>query len=135
MAPNTAAAELLRSNRTLRLANDDEKDPRPEFLTDAEDRRLVSFLESSVPRPGRDSGLRWQDVRNRTAVALQRGAGLTPLEIRTLRVQDVFLDPDARNGAWKVRAPATGSVLAHDAPVGEVGAAAAGSLAPDARGA
>jgi hypothetical protein len=117
LAPNNAAAELLRSNRTLRFANDDRDDPLPECLTDSEDRALVSFLESSVPRSGRDSGLRWQDVRNRTAVALPRGAGLTPLEIRTVRVLDVFVDSDARKGAWKVRAPATGSVSEHDAPV------------------
>ena len=123
LAANGAATELLKRSRRLRMANDNAADPLPEALTDAEDRALTSFLQASVPRSGKNSGLRWQDIRNRAFVALQRGAGMTPLEIRTVRIRDVFVDPDPGKGAWKVRAPATGSVSEHDAPVAKWGRA------------
>lgn len=120
-APNRAAAQLLDADFALKHANAESKDPLPEVLTDAQDRTLVAFLAASVPRDaaagGVDLASRWQDLRNRTGVALQRGAGLTPLEVRLLTVSSVFVDADASKGAWKVRAPETGSVQAHDAPV------------------
>lgn len=115
-APNRAAAELLESDPELKHANSELMEPIPEYLSDWEDRTLVSFLEASVPRdPNLD--VLWQDIRNRTGVALQRGAGLTPLEVRLLKVSSVFVDLDTTKGPWKVRASATGSVQAHDAPV------------------
>jgi integrase len=111
----------LDSNSDLRYANSGSKDPLPEILTDDQDRTLVAFLQSSVPQGESSVSLSrdglWQVFRNRTGVALQRGAGLTPLEIRMLTVSSVFVDSDPAKGPWKVRAPATGSVQAHDAPV------------------
>lgn len=119
--PNRAAAELLESNAELKHANAEAMEPLPDYLSDSQDRTLVAFLEASVPQDWKPNKLnldtRWQDIRNRTCVALQRGAGLTPLEIRMLRVSSVFFDLDTTKGPWKVRAPATGSVQAHDAPV------------------
>lgn len=120
-APNRAAAELMESDLGLKHANAESKDSLPEVLMDAQDRALVAFLEASVPRDaaagGVDLASRWQDMRNRAGVAMQRGAGLTPLEIRMLKVSSVFMDLDTTKGPWKVRAPATGSVQEHDAPV------------------
>lgn len=113
---NRAAADLLESNPGLKHANSESKDPLPEILSDSEDRALVSFLVATVPRDSQP-GTRWQDIRNRTAVALQRGAGMTPLEIRMLKLSSVFLDRDPTKGPWTVRAPATGSIQVHDAPV------------------
>lgn len=115
-APNRAAAELLESDPELKQANSESMEPLPDYLSDSQDRTLVSFLEASVPKDSSPDAL-WQTIRNRTGVALQRGAGLTPLEIRMLKVSSVFMDLDATRGAWKVRAPTTGSVQAHDAPV------------------
>lgn len=120
-APNRAAAQLLDADFGLKHANAESKDPLPEVLTDAQDRMLVAFLAASVPQDAAggavDLACRWQDLRNRTGVALQRGAGLTPLEVRMLTVSSVFMDADVSKGTWKVRAPGTGSVQAHDAPV------------------
>jgi site-specific recombinase XerD len=115
-ARNHAASDLLESNPGLKHANSESKDPLPEILSDSEDRTLVSFLSAMKPREPHP-GTRWQDIRNRTAVAIQRGAGLTPLEIRMLKMSSVFVDRDPTKGPWKVRAPATGSIQAHDAPV------------------
>ena len=119
-APNRAATRLLDSSPAIRHANAGKKDPVPEVLSDSQDCALVSFLVSSVPTDPLSSLARdgmWQLVRNRAGVALQRGAGLTPMEIRELTLNCVFIDPDPAKGPWKVRAPATGSVQSHDAPV------------------
>lgn len=120
-APSRAAAQLLNSDFELKHANSESKDPLPEILTDSQDRQLVNFLEGSVSVDASSGSIslvsRWQDVRNRTGVALLRGAGLTPLEVRLLTVSSVVLDMKQSKGAWKVRAPATGSIQAHDAPV------------------
>jgi len=115
-APNRAAAELFESDAELKHANAESMEPLPDYLSDSQDRVLVAFLEASVPKDLSSDAL-WQTIRNRTGVALQRGAGLTPLEIRSLKVSSVFVDLDTTRGPWKVRAPATGSVQAHDAPV------------------
>ena len=119
---NHAAAELLESLPDVKHANAESLEPVPQALTDAQDRMLVAYLESYVPNDPKaflqlQSKIAWQDLRNRVGVALQRGAGLTPLEIRTLTVDSVFVDPDPLKGPWKVRAPATGSSPAHDAPL------------------
>ena len=58
---------------------------------------------------------RWQQVRNHALVALLRGAGLTPLEARELTLASI--SSDATGAAWKIKAPATGAVKAHDAPL------------------
>src|SRR5450830_557224 len=115
-APNRAAAELMESDSELKHANAEAMERLPEYLSDAQDRALVAFLEASVPKDSSTTVV-WQTIRNRTGVALQRGAGLTPLEVRMLKVSSVFFDLDTTRGPWKVRAPATGSVQAHDAPL------------------
>ena len=124
-ASNSAAKDLLASYPDLKHANAESMEPAPEILTDAEDCTLVAFLEGSAPAAtapeSAQSWVRWQDIRNRAGVALQRGAGLTPLEIRTLKVGNVFVDRDPAKGPWKVRAPATGSVQEHDAPLARWG--------------
>jgi site-specific recombinase XerD len=119
---NHAAAALLESLPDIKHANAESLEPVPQALTKAQDRMLVEYLESYVPNDPKallqlQSKIAWQDLRNHVGVALQRGAGLTPLEIRTLTVDAVFIDQDPLKGPWKVRAPATGSSPAHDAPL------------------
>ena len=120
--PNHAAAALLESLPAVKHANADSLEPIPQVLTDEQDRMLVAHLESYLPEDPKallqlQSALGWQDLRNRVGVALQRGGGLTPLEIRTLTLASVFVDPDPSKGPFKVRVPATGSSPAHDAPL------------------
>lgn len=114
-----AATELLASDFELQYANRESQDPSPEVLSEAQDQTLIAFLTASCAAPvaAAGAGLRWQDVRNRTGVALQRGAGLTPLELRLLTVASVCVDADPLRGAWQLRVPATGTVQAHEAPL------------------
>lgn len=117
-APNCAAAELLENNPDLKFANAALQDQLPEILSDSQSRTLVSYLQDSTKIETESelaSALReWQRIRNRTGVALQLGAGLTPLEIRMLKMSSVISDPQ---GPWKVRAPASARVQVHEAPV------------------
>lgn len=117
-APNRAATELLENNPELKFANAGLQDQLPEILSDSQSRTLVSYLQDST-RIELDSESafaikEWQRIRNRAGVALQLGAGLTPLEIRTLKISSVISDPQ---GPWKVRAPASSRVQVHEAPV------------------
>ncbi len=117
-APNSAAAELMEKTPGLKFANAVQLDQLPEVLSDSQDRILIAYLQVSTRiESGLDLAIalkEWQSLRNRAGVALQLGAGLTPLEIRLLKVSSVFSDSQ---GPWKVRAPASARVKVHEAPV------------------
>jgi integrase len=100
-SPNTAAADWIASRPEVRFADAAQGDPLPEFLTVAEARYLIAFVSSARPRPGlspsrRDShvAFTWQELRDRTAVALQLGGGLTPGDIRALTLASPIVSND-----------------------------------------
>ena len=117
-APNSAAAELMEKIPELKFANAAQLDQLPDILSDLQDRILITYLQASTrieSEPDSAIALKeWQSLRNKTGVALQLGAGLTPLEIRLLKVSSVFSDSQ---GPWKVRAPASARVKVHETPV------------------
>ncbi len=118
---NTAAHALLMSTPEWRYANAADKTPLPEHLHAAQARSLVAWLMDMHGEMARSDGLAWQSLRNRTAVALQLGAGLTPGDIRACTVDGVVshgAGAGARAGMpWKVRLPAHGSAPAREAPL------------------
>jgi site-specific recombinase XerD len=123
---NTAARTLLLSTPAWRYANAADKTPLPEHLHAAQARQLVAWLmdPASGGENGRGSGgagaqsPAWQSLRNRTAVALQLGAGLTPGDIRAATVDGVICSSARAAGLpWKVRIPAHGSAPAREAPL------------------
>jgi len=120
-APNTAAAEWIASQPEVRYADSARADPLPEFLSVSEARHLITFLSSARPRPGARHGqaaLSWQALRNRVAVALQLGAGLTPGDVRVLRLDaPTSLIAGRRERPWKVAVPGNGNSPAREAPV------------------
>lgn len=71
---------------------------------------LVTALADETP---------WQDLRNRTAVALQLGAGLTPGEVRGLTLGDVAVHTSGRRQGlpWKLRLPARAQSPEHETPM------------------
>ncbi len=86
--PNHAAAQALARRPELRFANAHDKDPLPAFLPAAEAKILVTYL--SAVRAGRTATKQpWQEVRNRAAVGLMLGAGVTPGEVRALELENV----------------------------------------------
>jgi integrase len=121
IAPNTAASEWIATQPEVRYADSARADPLPEFLSVSEARHLITFLSSARPRPGDRHGqvaLSWQALRNRVAVALQLGAGLTPGDVRVLRLDAPTAEiAGRRDRPWKVAVPGNGNSPAREAPI------------------
>lgn len=105
-APPQAVATLLAAHPAWRFANAAWNDPLPEHLDARSARRLVATLLHDAAGP-------WQPLRNRTAVALQLGAGLTPGDVRAATLDGVDDVPQP----WRIRIPAHGAVAAREAPL------------------
>jgi integrase len=116
---NASAAELIAAQPALRHVNAADAEPLPEHLRADEAKRLLAFLSAVRPRgPGRPEPLSWQELRNRTAVALQLGAGLGPGEVRALRVADVACSGGrVKDLPWKLRVAASGQTPERETPV------------------
>lgn len=115
--PNTAVKDLLARRPDLRFANSGERDGLPEFLHASQAKQLVTFL--SAVRPGRTTSPQsWQEVRNRASVGLMLGSGITPGEVRALRLEDVFHDGGrSRSLPWKLRVPGNGNSGSRETPI------------------
>jgi integrase len=117
---NNAAHDLLHATPAWRYANAHDKTPLPEHLQAHEARALVAWLlapQTAVAEAGAPEHS-WQAVRNRTAVALQLGAGLTPGDIRAAELDGVVSSGGKVAGLpWKIRLPAHGSMPAREAPI------------------
>lgn len=117
---NGAAQELLLSTPEWRFANAADKTPLPDHLDGHEARRLVQWLLDPINAADASGSQAhtWQGLRNRAAVALQLGAGLTPGDIRAAGVDGVVCDGSRLAGLpWKVRLPKHGSIPAREAPI------------------
>ena len=114
---NSAAADLLANRPDLRFANAAEKDPLLDYLAASEAKRLVTFL--SAVRPGRAAaGRAWQEVRNRASVGLMLGSGITPGEVRALKLADVVVEGGRSvRVPWKLRVAGNGNSPARETPV------------------
>jgi integrase len=119
-AGNRAALQVLASRPEWQFANASERDPLPDFLPAPQARQLVVWL-LDPQNPHQCAGARahsWQALRNRTAVALQLGAGLTPGDVRAALVGGVLGDSGRRSiRPWRLRVPRHGAVAERDAPL------------------
>lgn len=84
---NTAARELM--NRHYKTVNFRDQDPLPRFLDKAERTRLVDVLTLPLGSSGAGAPGTWLDLRDNAAVAVQLGGGITPGEVRQLKLQDI----------------------------------------------
>lgn len=108
---HTAAEALLTQRPHVRLANLQRSGEHADYLLAHEVRALLrSFaVQHQLARLGQL--VRWQDLRNVTAAALQLGAGLGPGDVRALTCRDVEPLRTARqlttpvHAAWPDRAP------------------------------
>lgn len=123
--PNTAASDWLAAHPDVRYAEASIADPLPEFLSVAEAKHLITFLSNTRPRPGLAASRRdghaaftWQELRNRCAVALQLGGGLTPGDVRALTLAaPISRGGRVRDRPWKVSVPGDGNSSAREAPI------------------
>ena len=119
---NTAAADWIAAHPEVRYADASHADPLPEYLLVSEARSLIAFLSAARPRPGAranaQTALTWHEVRNRTSVALQLGAGLTPGDVRALTLDSpVAQGGRVRERPWKLHVPGDADSPARETPV------------------
>lgn len=114
---NPAATDLLDQRPDIRFAQAARNDPPPEYLPPHEAKQLITYL--SGVRPGRGSpDPEWQEIRNRTAVALMLGAGLTPGDVRALLLTHIVFDTGpSKSTPRKLRLPGNGNSPGRETPV------------------
>lgn len=117
---NQAAADLLEDPK-WKYANASKRTALPSCLAADQCRHLVVLLTGRV---GEDSGqpIAWQTLRDRTAVAVQLAAGLTPGEARALTDDQIALRIVERKEGeeaipWKIRMPGNGNLQERDTPI------------------
>jgi len=118
-SPNRSAATLLQSREEWLYANANRRDTLPDYLAPTEARVLVNYLSAGLPRSGRrGADITWQELRNRSAVALHLGSGLTPADVRVLRLTSpVMRTGDEKGVPSTVHVPAHGDSPEREAPI------------------
>ncbi len=125
MPVNTAAADWIAANPEIRYAEAAASDPLPEFLSMSETKQLMAFLSHARPRPhlsaerrAAQQALSWQEIRNRAAMAMQLGAGLSPGDVRVLTLDGPTVQGGSvRERPWKVAVPGNGNSPARETPI------------------
>ncbi|MDB5731857.1 MAG: integrase family protein [Variovorax sp.] len=117
--PNTAAMDAIAAQPKVRYANAAEADPLPAYLSTAQAARLITYLSRARPRLGADGEpMNWQGLRNRVAVALQLGAGLSPGDVRALPLAAPTSEGGRVAGRpWKLAVPGDGNSPARETPI------------------
>lgn len=113
--PNDAAAQLLSTER-FRYVNARNNEP----LSEALDPRSAATLVKQLTEDAAFLGLKptWKLERDRAALALMLGSGLTPMEVRRLAVSDLSLKLiRGKQLPWKIRVSGTAKTSEHDAPI------------------
>lgn len=129
-ATGSAAAMLQPGRRRQSLLHATRPDGMPEpplHLQPAQ----VAQLQALLTQADGDSTARWQQLRDRCAVALQLGAGLCPGEVRALRLADVqpaapsaaATSPANHPARLQLQVAADGNAPAHAAPLADWAAA------------
>jgi len=119
IAANPAAQTLLQ-RAEYRYANAGDKDPLPEYYDDAHARRLIDYLTQTRSHDAPAGPISWKEVRDRTAVGLMLGGGLTPGDVRALVIDGVIVAGGRKpNLPWKLALPGNGNAPARETPLAE----------------
>ncbi len=114
---NTAASALLQRPE-YRYANATHRDPLPEYYEDTQAERLIAYLTGPGSKDSPTDPIPWKEVRDRTAVALMLGGGLTPGDARALTVGGVYSDGGREADLpWKLSLPGNGNSPARETPL------------------
>ena len=115
--PNPGIA-ALKARPRYRYGDGAADEPLPEFLTAGETRALIDYVTARQSAPGATEVWSWQEVRNRTAVAIQLGAGITPGEARTLTLGQIVVEGGRiRDEPWALSLPGNGNFPARQTPL------------------
>lgn len=118
VAPANHAAKRLLDRPEYKYANAAAKDPLPEYLSNVEANRLIAYVTQFADRSSEAHN--WKEVRDQTAVAMMLGGGLTPGDVRTLRLSGVlFADGPMSGVPWKLSLPGNGNFPARETPLAD----------------
>jgi site-specific recombinase XerD len=116
---NRAAHKLL-ERPEYRYANAEDKNPVPEYLTTVQVKRLIDHVTQTNDNASGGAPISWKEARNRTAVALMLGAGLSPGDVRAVEVSGIVVDGGRKVGLpWKINVPGNGNSPPRDTPIAE----------------
>lgn len=116
--PNRAARDLLELP-AYRYANARQKDPLPEYYLEPQVQQIILHL-SALSEAADASPSHWKEIRDRTAVSLMLGAGLTPGDVRAISIDGVFVAGGKVPGLpWKLALPGNGNSPARETPIAE----------------
>jgi integrase len=116
--PANPAARELRQRPEYRYANAAHATPLPEHFSEAQARRLIAHLTRIGPDSLPAGPLPWKEVRDRTALAVMLGGGLTPGDVRALALGGVYRDGgDEPEIPWKLALPGNGNSPARETPL------------------
>ena len=116
-APNPAFTAVRTSPR-IRLSESEANVPLPEFLSAREAKALIDFVTQRQVSPSAREAWRWNEVRDRTSVAIQLGAGATPGEARTLTLEQVVIEGGrVQAEPWALSLPGNGRFPARQTPL------------------
>ncbi len=116
--PANAGLLALMSDPRYRFADSESQDQQPEFLTARESAALIAFVTERHANANPARNWKWQTVRDRTAVALQLGAGITPGEVLALKVHAAIVTGGrVRNEPWALKVPGNGNRPARQTPL------------------
>lgn len=114
--PAEAVRALMREE-PYRYANAADQTPLPEILTDAEADRLIAHV-TAIRSLATDQPLAWKEIRDRSAVALMLGAGLSLGDVRSLRLEAITLGGGTASAVpWRLTIAADGTSPEHQAPI------------------
>jgi integrase len=116
-SPNPAFTALRTSPR-IRLSESEANLPLPEFLTAKESKAVIDFVTQRQVFPAAREAWPWHEVRDRTSVAIQLGAGVTPGEARALTLEQVVIEGGRIQGEpWALSLPGNGKFAARQTPL------------------
>jgi integrase len=115
LAVNPAARILLELPQ-YRFANAAEQDLVPEYFNEDDVLRLIAHLTDA----GMEASEKWKAVRDRTAVALMLGGGLSPGDVRAVQVSGIAVQSTLEGALeWTLSLPGNGNAPARDTPLAE----------------
>lgn len=113
------AAATLRERPEYQYAEAADKDPPPEYLEEMQARTLISYLTRAPHSDGTEK-FTWKTVRDRTAVALMLGAGLSPGDVRSLKLDGVITAGGKKAGVpWKLSVEGNGNSPSRETPIAD----------------
>lgn len=116
--PQNQAIRQIQRHPRIRFADSSLEDPLPDFLTARQATQLIDYVTGQQLPAEAVAGWTWRELRDRTAVGMQLGAGITPGETRGLTLEQVVIDGGRHTREpWALQLPGNGNFPARQTPL------------------